>query len=123
MKLLIALVAMALGGATTALIVSIQNDPFTLTTFDARESLPALSERETVQAALVSTGSVVHLEEITVVGRLPRPPARAAMSYLVPASAPAAEPAVVAAPCRDGEYQQLDAWRGVRLMCPGQSLK
>jgi hypothetical protein len=130
MKALITVVSLGLGVSALALVLAIQQDPFTLTSHRALElspverSMPTMIEPVTIEA-LVDSDAVVQVKE-EILKATPAsltPSVRQRMRkqrHRVTAPAPEPPPTVVPAPCVDGEYRKLEENRGVRLMCPGQ---
>src|SRR5678809_856069 len=106
---------MALGAATVAFIVTIQNDPLAFSSH--RPNPIAIATLETlpvpnvmaIELAILAQTALIQMEEVTVAGRMSRPPATS------PGTETTVHQLLLPAPCRDGEYRLLDEKRGVRL--------
>jgi hypothetical protein len=121
MKALVTTLAFGAAVGLTALIVTIQQDPFTFTRMSGTPKLEPTAEPvgvlpvtvSAIEEATPSAPAAVTLEEVRIEAR-PSPPARRA-------AAPEPEliiPEIVPAPCVHGEYRKLEPNRGVYLICP-----
>ena len=121
MKPLVTMVAFSAAVGATALIVAIQRDPFTFTSYESMTASPLETSVQVVPVALPlavtepepQAPAVVTLEEVRVEATPTRrwraaPPPEP--DLLLPTQVPA--------PCVDGEYRKLDEHRGVYLSCP-----
>lgn len=120
MKAVVTTVAFGAAVGLTALIVAIQQDPFTFTRLSGTPEVELTAEPAGILPVTVApvdetppAKRVVTLDEVRIEAR-PSPPARRAVQ-------PEPElliPEIVPAPCVDGQYRKLERNRGVYLICP-----
>ncbi len=123
-KPFIAILSLGLGAGAAAALVVLQSDPTLLTSRVDLSSAPLAAAMPARPLAPISAvaddalaSGVVRIGEVTVYGTLPRRQVRAAVVHAIAPPAPA--PSVIAPPCVDGQYRELEEHRGVRLMCFG----
>lgn len=133
LKPIIALLSLGLGAGAAGLVVELQANPQLLITAPAQQSqslTAALTLRPLAPATAVAAPQASHvvvIDEVTVVGQPPVHRAttwhRALVATNTPKPPPTAladkETRVIAPPCVDGEYRQIEEHRGVRLTCFG----
>jgi hypothetical protein len=124
MKPLIALVALALGAGAVGVTLTIQSNRFAFTSLGEGTMPVAEALLPPKPAAPAAVSRTVQLDEVTVAGVLTpvKKPVRRAPLRPVAVVEPEPVVHVVPAPCVDGEYRKLEENRGVRLMCPGNSM-
>ena len=127
LKAVVVVSALAMGAAAVALVVAVQRNPYKFTNLDGKLAAPAAAE-----TAAQPMPMAIELQPIAEIAMPVAKAARAAVvmppksvSHAAQQPARAApvsedtEDKVVAAPCVEGEYRQIEENRGVRLICPG----
>lgn len=122
-KLLLGLLATALGTAAVGTVITIQQDPFAFTSGEPRQVESASNPQIAISPAFQATNAVFQLDDVRVTGDLSLEPPSPKVKAPAARPAPPVEPGdhTVPAPCVDGRYRLLEEGRGVRLLCPPES--